>query len=268
MARLIFRYKTYFFSFLIAISTQSCFLLENEITNGNINSKIKVTLRHQLSEDETKLTLLSETENIEPCFNFVIKTHESKQGNKISIKYLDILRSDFCLTALGPARSAFTFKPVLDVYDIEFVNDGIRNEGQLKNLEDRFVLELANSQNVHITNSPLFKIPSYTYWGNVGYHRTESKDLVDEFISLLENQGADFRTFQDGNYGYFEIDGGEVIPPNPHGYHFIETFVFIFEGNEDAFRDKILEFAEKHREDLNINLANYKGSQISLWANN
>ncbi len=103
------------------------------------------------------MVIRSEAFEIFSCYNYILLTEQHVEEERITITYSGIRKSDICLTALGPAYSVENFRLKNGVFNIVFVNDGIRNEGQLKVDDKGYALEIKNSKNVFVEKGVLNK---------------------------------------------------------------------------------------------------------------
>ncbi len=67
------------------------------------------------------------------------------------------------------------------------------------------------------------------------------------------------------DYGHFVISNNEIQQPTNHGYYFIKTVIFEYEGDFEELKNNILQFAELNKNDLSIYFMNYNGLEISIW---
>lgn len=148
--------KKVYLILIIAILGISC-STQSADPDGKVGSDIKVILREEISEEGMSLVIRSETFEIFSCYNFSIVTEQHLQKNEIIITYSGISKSEICLTALGPAQSLEFFSLKSGMYNITFINDGIRNEGKLTVDDEKYVLKIINPQNVFVENEVLVK---------------------------------------------------------------------------------------------------------------
>lgn len=239
---------------------------DNEISNSDrINSDIKVVMIEGLSDSKNVLNINSETIEQQPCINHSLIAKHEINGNNIQIRYSGIYRPDICLTAIGPARTGYSFDLSNGNYNIEFINDNISNSALLSVDNEKYIIKMLSASNIIVERDTLYKIPIRTYWGTIGYHQESSEVLVDSFFDSLKQVNANFRTYKDGDYGYFTISDSNIQPPTFHGYYFMEAIIFEFDGNEEQLDNTIIKFAETYQDELSINIVNYQGKEISIW---
>lgn len=142
---------------IIAVLGSSCSTQVAD-EDGNVGSDIKMVLLEEISEEGKYLVIRSETFEIFSCYNYSLITRQQIQEDKITLIYSGISKPEICLTALGPARSLEIFSVENGIYDITFINDGIRNEGKLMVDNEKYVLELTDPKNVFVENEVLNKL--------------------------------------------------------------------------------------------------------------
>ena len=123
--------------------------------DGEVGSDIKIILQEEISEEGAKLVIRSETFEIFGCYNFSIVSQQHIRSNEIIITYSGILKPEICLTALGPAQSLELFSLKNGNYNIVFVNDGVRNKGELIVDDEKYVLKIEDPKNVFIETEVL-----------------------------------------------------------------------------------------------------------------
>lgn len=123
--------------------------------DGKVGSDIKIILQEEISEEGSKLVIRSETFEIFSCYNFSIVTQQQFRNNEITITYSGILKPELCLTALGPAQSLELFGVKNGIYKIVFVNDGVKNEGELTVDDEKYVLIIEDPKNVIVETEVL-----------------------------------------------------------------------------------------------------------------
>lgn len=142
--------------FLLAVLVSSC-STQSADADGKVGSDIKVILQEEPSEEGAKLVIRSETFKIFSCHNFSIVTEQQLKNDEIIITYSGITEPSVCLTALGPAQSLEFFDLQNGIYQINFLNDGIRNEGELTVDDEKYVLKIADPKNVFVETEVLTK---------------------------------------------------------------------------------------------------------------
>lgn len=229
-----------------------------------VDSEIKIVLTQELSEGDLTLRIRSETLEQQPCYNYTLVTDYHLDENNIRVRYEGVDAPEICLTALGPAVSERSFSLENGSYDVEFINDGISNPGELVIDDEKYRLQLFSPVNVVLERETLYKIPENTYWGIIGYHQESSAALAEEFRNELKLQNAIFREYPDGNYGYFEIVNGEMQLPELHGYWFAEPVIFQFDGGVEQLKEIVADFASQHGEEISVGLSSFSGDQNSF----
>jgi hypothetical protein len=224
-----------------------------------------VTLFEELSETKNVLNIKSETLKLRPCYNTsLIAKYEIRDG-KIQIEYSGYYLTGICATAMGPAKTDYSFEIGIGEYSIEFINDKISNYATLHVDNEKYIIMLLSHSNIITARDTLFKIPENTYWGTIGYHQATSLKLADEFIDSLKQLNVDFKSYKNGDYGYFIINQDEIQPPTNHGYYFIKAIIFEHNGDFAQFKSKVLQYTETYKDELSIRLKNSQGKEIMSW---
>ena len=146
--------KNFYLILVAAVVFSSC-STQSADADGKVGSDIKVILQEEISEEGAKLVIRSETFEIFSCYNFSIVTQQHFEDNEIIITYSGILKPEICLTALGPARSLEFLSLQNGIYNITFVNDGVKNEGELTVDDEKYVLIIEDPKNVFVETEVL-----------------------------------------------------------------------------------------------------------------
>ncbi len=259
--------KKHLLFLITALSLSSCSTeVESEADLKGLDpilSDIKVTLLEELSDEGQDLKIRSETVELQPCLNFGLITEFRYAPEGLKIKYPGIYKPEICLTAIGPATSERVFPYENGTYEVEFVNEGVSNKGELVVDDEKYSMELFSPINVFIEKETLYKIPENSYWGIIGYHEESSALLVQELMTELASQNVIFDEYSDGDYGYFEIANGEMQLPELHGYWFAEPVIFQFEGDIEQLKEIVLKFTSQHEGKLSVGINSFRGEYIN-----
>ncbi len=262
--------KNYIFLFISAFTFCSC---STEVSNepdqrdlAPIESDIKVTLLEHLSEEGPEFKIRSETVELQPCINFYLTTEFNYAPEGLKINYPGIYKPEVCFTALGPATSEKIFPYENGTFEVEFVNEGVSNKGELIVDDEKYFMKLFSPVNVFVDKETLYKIPENSYWGIIGYHEESSAGLAQKFRNELKAENAVFKQYKDGNYGYFEVVNGKMQLPKLHGYWFAEPVIFQFDGGVEQLKEIMANFASEHGEEINISLNSSRGDEIHSYS--
>ena len=253
---------------IFVISFISC---EDEINlqSNPIDSNVIIELRELLGTDSRQFSLFCETEKQYPCVNYPILTEENFEKDKLDITFTEVVETDFCFTAIGPATTIVNL-PSLEngTYEIGLNNANFANKGKLIISNDKVDIIFKNPKGIHITRQSTRRVPSNTYWGTIGYHSETTISKVNEFIRKVSELGADFNKQVPGHYFYYEIDkNGEIVGNAENsGSYFLKAFIFQHTGDEELFKKRIKEIATTYFDDMYINIETCKGERIVNWS--
>jgi len=231
-----------------------------------IDSDIVIRLQEQLTTAGPWLQILSRTAEVQECYNFKIATSCEKAGDQIKIIYKGIYSPDIiCATAMGPATSEPSFPVDHGTYYLTFINENISNTAVLTSDEEKYVLEIQQTENILVEMDTLMKIPEYTYWATV-YSNDPVEQAAENFTERLIKLGVNFRTFKDGDYGHFIISGGEIVSVMPYGYdESHKKTIFEFSGSVLEIEKLVRSFIESYDQVLSVSVYNYQGNIINSW---
>jgi hypothetical protein len=205
-----------------------------------------------LSEDARFLFFEFETEESYPCLNYFIRHESSASGGNIDINLIDIEKSDYCFTALGPAKAEIN----LGIYQIgtyaAMVQIGeVENTGTLQVTNSQYILTLDDPQMISISIDTLNRIPENLIWGYASYMDDEDIPVVDAFLDSLAQRGANPVSLLPGEFGYFSIDDDENIHlVDEPEWPMSKNFYYQFENPDEDLRDVLKHFYLYHYGDL------------------
>ncbi len=240
---------------------------KKDYSMDTIDSDIEIKMWETMDSTKRTLQFNCATEKVYNCSNFGISKTVRKTSDNIDIDFNGILLYDMCLTALGPARTTLDLGTLSNgTYDLNIDVERKKSDGQLIVTSDYYAIELNNQRQIKINNNPLYRIPTNTIWGTVGYHASSNMALVQTFIDSLQFLGATAQVYQSGDYGYFEINsGGQILPPQNHGYYFIIPFIYNYAGNSSDLKGLIKYYGASYGDSLSISLHTTKGEIFRSW---
>ncbi len=261
----IMRKIVFFISLLFIVS---CTNEKIDWESNPIDSNIHVDFREILGIDTRQLTLFCATEKAYPCINYPIATKFSFDNNKLSVTFTDVVATEFCFTAVGPATTNIVL-PVLGngEYELELNNGNLKNSGKFIVSDEKVDILFKNPKGISITRQSTHRVPSNTYWGTIGYHTESTAQQVTDFLQKTAELGAKFNKQNPGDYFYYEIDkNGDIITETENsGYHFVKAIVFNYTGDEESFKKQLKELSKTYFDDMYISIYTYKGEHIYNW---
>lgn len=246
----------------------ACDNVYDDLKNNPIDSKIFIETREVLGLESRSLTFYCRTEKSYPCINYPLAFSLNKTGDRYEMTFTDVIETDMCFTAIGPATANVDLNTVSNgVYNFDINNVNLRNKGTLEISDSEINLHFSKQNGIEIIRAKTFRVPNNTFWGTIGYHTANSEKLVAEFLQKLKDEGALFSKQKPGHYFYYEINNkGEIISNKENsGYHYVSAFVFQFNGNESYFKEKVKRIANSYFDDLYIYINSSKGETINNW---
>lgn len=254
-------------SISILILEIGCSDAVTEVNYDRIDTRLELTLKEELLADSRSLSLDCATERIYPCINYGIDYSMTKSGNKITIRFNQIIMPDICLTALGPAYSNIKLGNLSNgQYILNLMVNGITQTTILKVNDSTFKIEYKPRFDFIFKKTELKRIPQNVIWGSVGYISDTLTTSVNSFLDSLTNIGANEIYLSPGDYGYFQIDSfGEIVAPEYHGYPIIKMFLYEFNGNSESLKDLIRNTNQMFLNNMYISCNTWKGEYIWGW---
>ena len=258
--------KKYIFGLILLLLFYGC---EKDHNIENINSDIIITLWENLENSGRSFELKCETEEEYPCCNYSILNDFSINYKSISINFKKISKPEVCLTAFGPAKAYLNFGYLAnDTYDLEIKVINRKSYGKLTVTDNYYSIDLYYQKKIQLTQYTLNRIPQNTIWGTIEYYTNTSSNLAQSFIDSLQILGATSKTYNSGEYGYFNINSsGSIEPPQNHGYYLIKPYIFEYRNNMDSLKTLVSNYGINYGDSLSIILYNDKGEKFMSWVN-
>ena len=255
-------------TFIFVLSLFSCDNDGINLLSNPIDSNIIIEFRELLGTDSRQFSLFCQTEKQYPCCNYPILAEEKFADNKLDITFTEVLETDLCFTAIGPATTIVNLPSLVNgTYEIGLKNANLANKGKLEISDDNVDIIFKNEKGILIKRQSTRRVPLNTYWGTIGYHSATTINKVNDFIQKASELGADFRKQTPGHYFHYEIDkNGDIVEDIENsGYYFLKCFIFQYTGDEDLFKKEIKELAATYFDDMDIRIETYKGEDICNW---
>lgn len=213
---------------------------------------VELKMIEGLTEDARFLFFEFETEESYPCLNYFIRHESSASGGNIDINLIDIEKSDYCFTALGPAKAEIN----LGIYQIGNYSANIQigevgNTGTLQVTNSQYIFTIDDPQLITLSVDTLNRIPENFIWGYAAYMDDEDIPVVDAFLDSLVQRGAIPVALLPGEFGYFSIDDeGDIHLMDEPEWPMSKNFYYLFENPDEDLRDVLKHFYLYHYADL------------------
>lgn len=234
--------------------------------DSQLNSKISITLREDISKEGRKFKLHCVTDSTFPCSNYSIVYQMQRNGSDIDIIFTNIYKPQHCATSFGPAKCEIDFNILpYDEYTLRIIVNETVLETQLSITEEKFVVSDSVSEWVTIVNPEIRRLPYNAIWGYVGFSSDSFVvKQVQPFFDTLKTLEVQEIDLQSGDYVYFQVDSsGTISPPvNPGTLNAI-PFVYLYDNDLTVLRSLIKHYG-KHSP-LSITMYTGKGDIYYTW---
>lgn len=232
------------------------------------DENVKIAMVEQVDSTKRTLTFNCATEKIFGCINFLINNRVTVSDNKISIHFIEIAKSDICLTAIGPATATIELGSLANKnYELELTVGEEKILGQLAVSATGYQASLPVQSRVGFTNPDLKRIPANTIYGKVHYHAAATSATVDKFLDSLQIVGAANATYLPGNYVSFDIEPtGQIKQTQDMGYYFTRYFIYNYTGQSARLRTLVGNYGRVYADSLLIELNTTRGETYYSWA--
>jgi hypothetical protein len=206
--------------------------------------EVKLHKFENLANDPRLLFFVFETTNNYECLNYPIRYENSTSTGNIDVRLIDIEKTDFCLTAIGPATAEVNLGNYqTGSYPVKITIGNVENSGTLHVTNAQYILYLNSPQMMTIASDTLNRIPDSFIWGYAASSDTTDFPIVEAFLDSLENIGAAPVSIMQGEYGYFKIDQeNEIEPLEVSNWSHSINFYYKFDESEAVLKDLVYHY--------------------------
>ncbi len=253
------------FILLLLSGIHSC--KKEEISAWDFEENLQVNMYEVIDGSRRTLVLRCLTETIFPCINYHIQSAYKVSRNKIVIDFIQILKPEICLTALGPASTLIELNDLPNnVYTLECNFGSTKVVGEINVAANIFTVDLPQQTRIKFLNPNLSRVPENTIYGTVHYHSAITVPLVEKFLDSLKFYGATTALFPEGDYISFQIEAnGQIKQTQDEGYYFTRYYIFHYTNASEQLRNLVSRFGINHGNDLSITLHTARGETFYSW---
>ncbi|PQV49623.1 hypothetical protein CLV33_103261 [Jejuia pallidilutea] len=238
------------------------FIIENSI-NSEINFMVEeVYTTNEIEEPVLKLKLI--TSEIFPCINYGLSTTEFINGNELIIRFEQIIESELCFTALGPAISYIELPE--NTNRITFLNGSVIDKYSTDINEQKISLTLIEKNFTTSLYDKTFRIPENSFAYICGTNTTNT-NIYTDFSDIIE-QNIDFIEFEfegEGRIPYPETADGHWVNHPSKYYKYTDSVKF------NSLATIMNEYSSKNiKENSGVTISIYSWNNIKFhsWIEN
>lgn len=179
--------------------------------------------------------------DLQPCDNYGVDAVLWQGNGQVNLVIKNLITPENCNPI--PAKAADTALmaiPDPGTYFLQItLKDAIFNQGLLEVTPEKYTIQLNSQNGFHMLHNELYRIPTRTIWGYVGYeNKSEGQPYADQFLSDLDTLTTD-ALLSPGFYGHFIVNSNSVnlLPPPQHTY--FKPFVARLESSTNTLKDLI-----------------------------
>ncbi len=235
---------------------------------NTLGTDVDVEMREYLDGTQRSLMFKFFTTRDFSCINHRINYSVQQEINGLAIRLQEVEEPSACMKAMGPA-SAFVDVGSLNVGDYDFtlhIGEAITNTGVLTVTPESYQLVLNGEAGMHLETVQLQRIPKDALWGTVQFPGKPNENLANTFVNQLTKLGATQDKFDEGNYGFFEVDAtGKVSPPMVAEKSSPFTFLLNYRGDESELTALLSEINRTYGDEVAIRVHTARGSEYRSW---
>ncbi|MFO8067914.1 MAG: hypothetical protein R6U11_10070 [Bacteroidales bacterium] len=222
--------------------------------------QIKFSLSEKFHKDSSQVILKAQSIEEYSCLNFEIIFSRNYNGGTNVIKFKGITNHGYCAAAIGPAKSNIYICNGLEngIYNYEFISDDDHDFFEFTVAEDFVKLNHLGSASGRIIyeHEKMFRLEKNTIWGYTSAAESGYKSHED-FIADLEKLNIEFLDLQDGYYGFFAVEDGEISFFDDEATRIDNSIPFIF--TYESSLSEICEIVSLHSDKLDIFIRSTEG---------
>ncbi|MEQ9442067.1 MAG: hypothetical protein RIG62_23710 [Cyclobacteriaceae bacterium] len=235
---------------------------------NTLGTDIQVEMKEYLDDQQRTLMFKFFTARDFGCINHRISYAYQQQIDGIAIALNKVEEPDACLKAMGPA-SAFVEIGSLNNGEYEFslqIGDDITNTGKLVVTPESYQLALNGDAGMNLETVLLQRVPKEAIWGTVQFFNESNDSFAKSFVAQLTKMGATEDKFQEGEYGFFQVDAsGKITQPTFTDENPPFTFLLNFNGDQDDVISLLSEVNRNHGDEMAIRLYTANGDEFRSW---
>ena len=198
------------------------------ITENSIDSEINFMAEEVYTTNETQepvLKLKLITSKIFPCINYGLSTTEFINGNELIIRFEQIIESELCLTAPGPATSYIELPE--NTNKVTFLNGNVIDKYSIDIIEQKISITIIENNFTTSLYDKTFRIPENSFAYVCGTN-TNNTNIYTAYSAIIE-QNPDFIEFEfkgEGRIPYPETTNGNWVNHPSKYYKYTDLVEF------------------------------------------
>lgn len=238
------------------------YIIENSIDTEINFMPEEIYTTNETQEPVLKLKLI--TSEIFPCINYGVSTTEFIKGNELIVRFEQIIESELCFTAIGPAISYIELPQ--NTNKITFINGNIIDKYSIDINEQKISITLIENNFTTSLYDKTFRFPedSFAYVCRTNPNNT---NIYTDFSAMIE-QNPDFIEFEfegEGRMPYPETtDGNGVNHPSKY-YKYTDSIEF------NNLADMINDYSSENIEEnsgVTISIYSWNNIKFHSWIEN
>ena len=252
---------------LCLIIFTSCEEADQEVIN-TLGTDVQVEMGEYLEASQRTLMFKFFTTRDFGCINHRIIYATQQTSDKLVIALEKVEEPEACLKAMGPA-SAFVEVGSLNIGEYDFtlnIGQAISNTGTLSVTPEAYELSLNDELGMTIETVELKRVPKGAVWGTVQFFTERNDTFAKSFVTQLTRLGATTDKFNEGNYGFFQVDAsGKITQPTFTFENPPFTFLLNYRGDSQELVSLLSEIHRKYGEEIAIRLRTASGDEFRSW---
>lgn len=252
---------------LFVVSLFACEESGEEAVN-TLGTDVDVEMKEYLNGTQRSLMFKFFTTRDFSCINNSISYSLQQGADGLAIVLNEVEEPTACLKAMGPA-SAFVDVGSLNIGEYDFslqIGKSIINTGKLTVTPESYELVLNGEAGMNLKTLQLQRVPKNSLWGFIRFQGEADESLARSFITQLTNLGSTQDRFEEGDYGFFEVDAaGKMTQPMVTNERQPFTFLMGFHGDQEEVASLLSEMHRNYGDKVQIRLQMANGREYRSW---
>jgi len=246
----------------------------NEVIIGpvidSISTVINIEVFENLDNGLRNVELRCVTDSIYNCINYRIDFDLNIKFDTFAITFNEIIKPNICLTALGPATAIVPLLVLSTTNEFLITVNSLTLPAQLILTDSTIEIVGGDSTWTRIVRPVLYRVPTNTIWGEVGYNDPVLRDSALTFFDSLTSLGATPETLSTGHYGYFFIDSTNAIDSilalGPSiGTDSLFSYIYNYTGDTTALSNLVAAYQNQAGNLVRVNVNTSDGYQFRSY---
>ncbi len=245
---------------LLLLSTLFAFLAtgcynDDPVVINNVEDEFYIDFWEELNTDSRSFLINIKTIDEKECENYIINYSASTEDNVTTLTLNNFELEGECEAGSAPASALYKFDKELTGSNSIQINlqDAIENNGTINVDDDMYTILMSSNIGIEVARRELHRVPENTIWGFISYSTTQEAAKCNQILTEIENYAKLSVQFNEGYYGYFDIEKDNSIQVYNKTPEFNHVISFIY-NYDKSLKDSLKDLLENYDDDEKIQI--------------